>query len=224
MTTDTPCPTPPATHAESPGTAARTSMTLSAAVALAATVMAVATVYLVFSRPLDLADALVEPDWPQILGAIAGLVAVGVARLVQTITWSGHAWNLLLINRRPAAPVADLVAAARPPGSHRERLVVRDGTRVHVIPVERLDDAQAQDDHVALRTEGQTLLKEQTLAELERALDPTRFVRVHRSFLVNLERLVRVEPCGRDSRVAILTDGTRLPVSRAGFARLGQLL
>jgi two-component system LytT family response regulator len=59
------------------------------------------------------------------------------------------------------------------------------------------------------------LLKEQTMAEVEAALDPRRFVRIHRSYLLNVERLARVELYAKDSRVAILADGTKLPVSRA---------
>jgi two-component system, LytTR family, response regulator len=51
-------------------------------------------------------------------------------------------------------------------------------------------------------------------------LDSARFVRIHRSAIVNLERVARIEPYGKESRLAILADGTRLPVSRAGYARL----
>jgi two-component system LytT family response regulator len=126
---------------------------------------------------------------------------------------------------RGQLPIAPLVAAARPPqSSHVERLVVRDGSRVHVVPVEKLDYVQAQDDYVCLHAEGKKLLKEQTMADVEAVLDPARFVRIHRSYILNIERLTRVEPYGKDSRVAILNDGTRLPVSRAGYARLNELL
>jgi len=62
--------------------------------------------------------------------------------------------------------------------------------------------------------------KQQVIAELERALDPTRFVRVHRSFILNLAHVTRVETYAKDSRVVVLADGTRVPVSRAGWARL----
>src|SRR5512135_1989652 len=115
-------------------------------------------------------------------------------------------------------PIAPLVSAARPASSPAERLVVRDGSRVHVVPVEKLDYVQAQDDYVCLHTEGKKLLKEQTMAEIEAVLDPARFVRIHRSYIVNIDRLSRVEPYGKDSRVGILVDGTRLPVSRTGYA------
>ncbi len=123
---------------------------------------------------------------------------------------------------RPAA--AELAIAARPAGQFAERLVVKDGTRVTLIPVEKLDYAEAQDDYVALATEGKKHLKQQTIASLEAALDPKLFVRIHRSYVVNLERVARIEPYGKESRVAILSNGAKLPVSRAGYARLQALL
>jgi len=121
-------------------------------------------------------------------------------------------------------PVGPLVAAARPVGVHAERIVVRDGTRVHIVPLDRLDFVQAQDDYVCLHAEGKQYLKEQTMAEIEATLDPARFVRIHRSYILNIHRLTRVEPYTKDSRVAILADGTKLPVSRTGYARLNELL
>ena len=117
-----------------------------------------------------------------------------------------------------------LSAAARMPGAYAERIVVRDGTRVEIIPVEKLDYAEAQDDYIGLRSQGKTYLKQQTISSLEAALNPKHFVRIHRSYLVNLERVRRLEPYGRDTHLAILNDGARLPVSRAGLKRLQEFL
>lgn len=124
----------------------------------------------------------------------------------------------------PAPPPADLAAAARGPAQYAARLVVKDGAKVHVIPIARLDYAEAQDDYVSLHSEGKTYLKQQTISTLEAALDPQQFIRIHRSFLVNLSRVARIEPYGKESHVAVLTDGTKLPVSRAGYDRLKSLL
>jgi two-component system, LytTR family, response regulator len=118
----------------------------------------------------------------------------------------------------------ELAATARPPQQFPERLVVKDGTKVTLIPVGRLDYAEAQDDYVALASQGKKHLKQQTIVGLEACLDPKSFVRIHRSYIVNLERVVRIEPYGKESRLAILGDGTRLPVSRAGYSRLKALL
>src|SRR5947208_15183124 len=118
----------------------------------------------------------------------------------------------------------ELAATAPPPQQILERLVVKDGTKITLIPVAKLDYAEAQDDYVALATQGKKHLKQQTIAGLEAGLNPDCFVRIHRSYIVNLERVARIEPYGKDNRLAILTDGTRLPVSRAGYARLKVLL
>src|SRR5207249_6893296 len=86
-----------------------------------------------------------------------------------------------------------------------------------------LDYAEAQDDYVGLHTKGKVHLKQQTLAGLEQSLDPNRFVRIHRSYVLNVDRLARLETEG-EGRAAVLVDGTRLAVSRAGYARLKALL
>lgn len=125
-------------------------------------------------------------------------------------------------DRKPVP--AELAAAARGPQQFLERVVIRDGTRVTLIPVTKLDYVEAQDDYVALASQGKKHLKQQTIASLEAALDPAQFVRIHRSYIVNFERVARIEPYGKDSRLAILTDGARLPVSRAGYARLKALM
>ena len=115
-------------------------------------------------------------------------------------------------------------AAARLRSRNSERIVVKDGAKVHIIPIEKLDYVEAQDDYVALRSEKKNYLKQQTISSVETQLDPKKFVRIHRSYIVNLERIARIEPYTKDSRVAVLTDGTQLPVSRSGHARLKELL
>jgi len=123
---------------------------------------------------------------------------------------------------RPDA--AALRAEARPASAVLERIVIRDGPQVHVVPVGRVDYVEAQDDYVCVHAAGKSYLKEQTLSDLERQLDPRRFVRVHRSYLLNVERLARVELYAKDSRVAMLQDGSKLPVSRSGYQRLQEIL
>jgi two-component system LytT family response regulator len=129
------------------------------------------------------------------------------------------------LGERNAAPdPAELKAAAQAPGQHASRIVVKDGSRIHIIPVRDLDYAEAQDDYVGLHSNGKTYLKQQTISSLESSLDPTCFVRTHRSFVVNLERVSKIEPYTRDTRIAILTTGAQIPVSRAGFLRLKELM
>jgi two-component system LytT family response regulator len=128
------------------------------------------------------------------------------------------------ISRGPTVRPAEIHAAARPGGAFLSRVVVRDGSRVHIIPAERLDAVEAQDDYVALKTGGQTYLKAQTLSSLAAALDPGRFVRVHRSHLVRLDAIARLEALASGSHVVILAGGGRVPVSREGYGRLKDLL
>ncbi|HXW08420.1 MAG TPA: LytTR family DNA-binding domain-containing protein [Vicinamibacterales bacterium] len=120
--------------------------------------------------------------------------------------------------------VAGLVATARPKTGPLERVLIRDGPQVHVVPAERIDYVEAQDDYVCFKADGRQYLKDQTMTAVEASMDPARFVRIHRSYLLNIDRIARVELYAKDSRVAILRDGTKLPVSRAGYARLSKLL
>ena len=128
------------------------------------------------------------------------------------------------LSRGDRLPMSEVTKAARPDHSHASRILVRDGSRVHVLPVPKIAYVQAQDDYAAFFCDGKEYLKEQTLTEVESSLDPAKFVRIHRSYLLNLDWLARVELDERENRIAILTDGRRLPVSRAGYTRLSELL
>ncbi len=108
-------------------------------------------------------------------------------------------------------------------GKPLERVAIRDGGRIHVIPTGAIVSVEAQDDYVAIKADGKSYLKNQRLSDLEGQLDPACFARVHRSFLVNLACISRIEQ-GRDSHAAVLTDGSRVPVSRGGFQKIRHLL
>jgi two-component system LytT family response regulator len=125
---------------------------------------------------------------------------------------------------REAMPVEALVDETRGRQTPLERVLIRDGSKVHVLPIDSIDYVEAQDDYVAFHVAGRSYLKDQTLVAVEGLLDPARFVRIHRSYLLNIDRIARVELYAKDSRVAILRDGAKLPVSRAGYARLAKLL
>lgn len=118
------------------------------------------------------------------------------------------------------APALQGLATAAPPGQPLARVLIRDGTRVHVIACDTIDCVRAQDDYVEIRAAGKAHLKNQALSELEGQLDAARFLRVHRSWLVNIEAVARIEQATRDSHVAVLRDGSRIPVSRAGYQKL----
>jgi two-component system LytT family response regulator len=128
--------------------------------------------------------------------------------------------QMLVRERTPVAPMA-----AKLRTKPLQRIVVReeDGA-IDVVPVSRVDYVEADDDAIVIATAGRKLRKQQPLGDLAAELDPDRFVRIHRSYLLNIERLEKLELYAKDSRVALLRDGTKLPVSRAGYVRLKELL
>jgi two-component system LytT family response regulator len=126
--------------------------------------------------------------------------------------------------RSQASSLAPLAETVRGRPQAQERILIRDGARVHVIPLRKVDYMEAQDDYICIRSEGKNFLKQQAMAEMEASLDPKRFIRIHRSYLLNLDRLARLEMLTRENWTAILQDGTQLPVSRKGYDRLKTLL
>ncbi len=140
-------------------------------------------------------------------------------RLQEALT---HARNR--IAAKSPFPVAQVAAAARRENRALDRLLVKDGSRVYVIPSDKIDFVEAMDDYVGIRSGGRQYLKQQTLSDLEKLLDPDHFVRIHRSYLLNIDRLNRIELMAKDSRLAILNDGAKLPVSRSGYAKLKAFL
>lgn len=148
------------------------------------------------------------------------LKPVEPARLAAAVERAGER----LRNRTPPPAAQELAAAARPPGRALERVLIRHEGRVHVLPVERIDFIEAQDDYLSFAAAGKRFRKQQTMTDIESQLDATRFVRIHRSFIMNVERLARIDLYGKDSWLAILSDGSKLPMSRTGHARLKELI
>ena len=129
------------------------------------------------------------------------------------------------IGKSETLPVREIVSAGRGGRSDPiQRILIRDKARVHVILIGRVDYIEAQDDYVAVKTGELSLLKEQPLADLEKGLDPTRFVRIHRRYILQIDRLARIDTTVTNSRIAVLTNQTRLPISRSGYRRLTELL
>ena len=136
-----------------------------------------------------------------------------------------HARDRLQDKGARAHPSAQtLAAAARPPGRMMERIVIRNEGQVQVLPLDSIDYIQAQDDYLCFVVGKNKHRKQQTMSELEAQLDANRFVRVHRSFLLNIDRLAKLELYSKDSWLAVLKDGQQLPVSRAGYARIKELI
>ncbi len=128
------------------------------------------------------------------------------------------------LRSREPLPVSELVAASRASSAPLDRIVIRDRANVHVVAIDKIDYIEAQDDYVSVKTAGRSYLKEQTLADLDKLLEAKGFVRIHRRYLLNVTRLAKIELAEKDSRLAILADGTQLPISRSGYLRLRELL
>lgn len=105
-----------------------------------------------------------------------------------------------------------------------ERVVVKTGAKIKIIPASSIIYLEADDDYVKIHTDEGTFLKNKTMASFEEQLDAAQFVRVHRSFIVKIDHIARLEPHEKDSHVAILTDGRQVSVSKSGYTRLKQTL
>lgn len=104
------------------------------------------------------------------------------------------------------------------------RLVVRVKNEIKIIPVSEVMYFEAQDDYIAIHTESGQFLKKMTMKSLEESLTPDQFARIHRSYMLNLNQITRIEPYERDSYLVFLKNGEKLPVSKTGYARLRQVL
>jgi len=105
-----------------------------------------------------------------------------------------------------------------------DRVIIKDGASVHIIPADRIDYIEAQDDYVEIHAGKEKFLKKQTVAELESRLNPSEFLRIHRSYILRLDRLSKIEMYAKDSRLAVLKDGRQIPISRSGYEKLKALL
>ena len=106
----------------------------------------------------------------------------------------------------------------------RNRLVVRVKNEIKIIPTHEVSFFEADDDYIAIHATSGKYLKKMTMKSLEEALDPSKFVRVHRSYLINLNEITKIEPYERDNFLVLLRDGEKVPVSKTGYSRLRQVL
>ena len=106
----------------------------------------------------------------------------------------------------------------------RQRVVVKTGGKIKIIPVEDIHYLEAADDYVKIQTKEGGFLKNRTMTHFEKSLDANLFVRTHRSFIVNIQQITRIDPYEKESYIAILKNGAQVSVSKSGYARLKQVL
>jgi two-component system LytT family response regulator len=113
--------------------------------------------------------------------------------------------------------------AARSP-QQRNRIVVKTGNNIKIIPVQDITYLEAADDYVKIHTKEGVFLKNKTMGHFETQLEEAHFIRCHRSFIVNVQEVTRIEVHDKDNHIVVLRAGQSIQVSRNGYARLKKLL
>jgi len=121
-------------------------------------------------------------------------------------------------------PASQLLAKKPEPAPPVNRIVVRKGNAINLIPVEQIRYIESQDDYVMIYHSTGKALKQQTMKFYEENLPKSDFIRIHRSYIIKAGEIKRIEPYGKDNHVAILQSGDKLPVSRAGYKQLKEIL
>lgn len=118
----------------------------------------------------------------------------------------------------------DLLETASQSPSQSNRIVVKNGSKIKIIPVHEVQYLEAADDYVKVHTGEGYFLKNKTMSHFEQVLDGQQFVRSHRSYIVNVQQITRIDPYEKDNHVAILRSGVKVPVSRSGYVKLRGVL
>lgn len=105
-----------------------------------------------------------------------------------------------------------------------ERIVVKNGSQIKIIPIQQINFLEAYDDYVKIHTTDGMFLKNKTMSSFEKQLDAKQFVRIHRSFMIKVDQLAKIEPMEKDSYIAILHSGDKVNISKSGYARLKQVI
>jgi two-component system LytT family response regulator len=133
-------------------------------------------------------------------------------------------WQQRSGNHSSQDAVQNLVRETVDSTQQKERIVVKSGSSIIVIPVDDILYLEAADDFVKIHTAKGSWLKNRTMASFEQTLDKNRFVRVHRSYIVNIAEASRLDPYEKDSHVLLLRGGQKIPVSRQGMGRIREML
>ena len=118
----------------------------------------------------------------------------------------------------------ELLETAGQSPTQSNRIVVKNGSKIKIIPVHDVYYLEAADDYVKVHTSEGYFLKNKTMNHFEQSLDANQFVRSHRSFIVNVQQITRIDPYEKDNHVAILRSGLKVPVSRSGYVKLRSVL
>ena len=106
----------------------------------------------------------------------------------------------------------------------RNRIVVKEGSNIKIIPIHDIHYIEAYDDYVKIFTQKEMFLKKKTMSFYEHSLNPSQFVRVHRSYIMALQQLTKIEPMEKDTHIALLKNGVKIPLSKTGYLKLKNVL
>jgi len=123
-----------------------------------------------------------------------------------------------------SAAVERTIETAAESPSQQNRVVVKDGNKIKIIPVHQIHFLEAADDYVKIVSNDGSFLKKRTMSFFEKSLAQFQFVRVHRSFLVNTQLITRIDAYEKDSHLLLLTTGEKIPVSKSGYSKLKEVL
>ena len=118
----------------------------------------------------------------------------------------------------------ELLETASQSPAQSQRIVVKNGSRIKIIPVQDVFYLEAADDFVKIHTREGYFLKNKTMNHFEQVLDGQHFARSHRSYIVNVQQITRIDPYEKDNHVAVLRSGAQVPVSRSGYGKLKEVL
>ncbi|MDB5192359.1 MAG: response regulator transcription factor [Segetibacter sp.] len=105
-----------------------------------------------------------------------------------------------------------------------ERIVVKTAGKIRIIPVATIEYLEAADDYVKIHTADGSFLKNKTMAFFESSLPSNQFVRTHRSYIINVQQITKIEPYEKENHLAILRSGLKIPVSQGGYSKLKAVL
>lgn len=130
-----------------------------------------------------------------------------------------------LLQRKPWPQhnAAVLETAAKSP-VQSNRIVVKDGGKIKIVPVANIQYLEAADNYVKIYTTDSYFLKKKTMQYFEQSLHPQQFIRIHRSYIINAQLITRIDPFEKDSHIVLLTTGAKLPVSKSGYLKLKEVL
>lgn len=114
--------------------------------------------------------------------------------------------------------------AAREMPLQHNRVVVKINGKIKIIPIQDIHYLEGADDYVKIVTGEGAFLKNKTMTFFEKMLDPQQFIRVHRSYILNITQITRIDPYEKESYLAILRDGSKVVVSKTGYPKLKEVL